>query len=451
MTDLPSSAAVYVRISLDPEDEKAGVKRQLADCHALAEQLGWTIGRVYDDNSISAYKRSAVRKQWTELLADLKSGKRDALISYDLDRVARQPRDLEDLIDIVEVKKIPNANVTGNVDLSTPDGRFMARILVNVANKASADTGRRVARKSKERAELGIPQKAKLRPFGYTADYEIIEDEAAMIRDAYRRVIAGEGLTSIMRDFAANFETVSGGRWSRGTVKKILTRAANAGIRLYRGEEIAVGNWEPIIDRPTYEAAMAVFKVGTDAHPTPDMTNVHLLSTIAVCGRCGSPMYGRRKTNSPNSDQYACMPTHGGCGKIARNKAKLDEYILRLVSEHIAKASPTPVPVDDGTTEIDKVNARIVALRKQYDDEELALEDFMPMVKGEREKLKALRQKKAKATASQINDSFADKFDSGNLSQQRVTIKRYISAVVVNPTTPGARKFDYDAIRVLWK
>lgn len=450
MTKTPSSAAVYVRISLDPDDEQKGVTRQREDCEKLAKARGWTVGKVYEDNSVSAYKRTTVRPGWTDLLRDLKSGKRDALIVYDLDRVARQPRDLEDLLDQVEQHNLPTAVVTGDLKLDTPDGRFMARLLVNVAYKASADTGRRVSRAAQQRAEQGKPQKAKLRPFGYTADYKVIEDEAAMIREAYKRVIAGEGLTSITKDFAANFETVSGGRWSRGTVKKILTRAANAGIRLYKGEEIATGNWVPIVDRQTYDAAMAVMKTRSDAHPVPDFANVHLLSTIAQCGKCGTPMYGRRKSGT-NSDQYACMPTHGGCGGIARSKAKLDEYVIKLVARHIAEASPTPVPVEDHSDEIAGIEQRITELQQAYSDGSIELADFSPMVKVERDKLKALQQKRAKVTATQINETFADKFEQGNLSQQRVTIKRYISAVVVNPTRPGARKFDYDAIKILWK
>ncbi|XGU20444.1 recombinase family protein [Rhodococcus sp. 3Y1] len=89
----PSSAAIYVRISLDREDE-AGVTRQREDCQELATKLGWRVGQVYEDNSVSAYKRK-VRPEWQSMLDDLRSGIRDGVIFYDLDRIARQPRDLK--------------------------------------------------------------------------------------------------------------------------------------------------------------------------------------------------------------------------------------------------------------------------------------------------------------------------------------------------------------------
>jgi hypothetical protein len=59
-----------------------------------------------------------VRPAFRRLLDDLAAGRADAFIAYDLDRVARDPRDLEDLIDVVQSQKIGTAVVTGDVNLS---------------------------------------------------------------------------------------------------------------------------------------------------------------------------------------------------------------------------------------------------------------------------------------------------------------------------------------------
>jgi hypothetical protein len=48
-------AAIYTRISDDHTGEELGVQRQLDDCTALAERLGWEAVARYDDNDISAY------------------------------------------------------------------------------------------------------------------------------------------------------------------------------------------------------------------------------------------------------------------------------------------------------------------------------------------------------------------------------------------------------------
>src|SRR4051812_2392760 len=175
-------AGIYVRISEDKAADAAGVARQETDCRALAERKGWDVAEVYIENDTSAFKRRkvrlpdgstalrVVRPAFRRLLDDIASGAVTALVAYDLDRVARQPRDLEDLIDAVELTGTPTTAVTGDVDLSSDNGIFMARMLVNVANKSSKDTARRVSRKQLEIAEAGRYSGGGIRPFGYDRD-----------------------------------------------------------------------------------------------------------------------------------------------------------------------------------------------------------------------------------------------------------------------------------------
>lgn len=132
--------------------------RQKEDILALAERLGVDIVKWYEENDTTAFKKKrirlpngrsvwrVIRPEFREILADYEDGKIDGVIFYDLDRLARQPRDLEDLIDQVEYHKRPVVTVTGELDLRTANGRTMARVLVAMANKSSEDTSRRVAR-----------------------------------------------------------------------------------------------------------------------------------------------------------------------------------------------------------------------------------------------------------------------------------------------------------------
>jgi site-specific DNA recombinase len=50
-----SAGAIYARISSDVEGSGLGVARQVQDCRRLAQQLGWTVAEVYQDNDFSAY------------------------------------------------------------------------------------------------------------------------------------------------------------------------------------------------------------------------------------------------------------------------------------------------------------------------------------------------------------------------------------------------------------
>jgi DNA invertase Pin-like site-specific DNA recombinase len=64
------------------------------------------------------------------LIEDLEARRVDALISYDLDRLARDPRDLEDLIDLKEALGCQVRSVTGSLRLDSDADVTMARVMV---------------------------------------------------------------------------------------------------------------------------------------------------------------------------------------------------------------------------------------------------------------------------------------------------------------------------------
>ena len=76
-----------------------------------------------------------------------------------VDRLVRQPRDLQDLIDIVEYIKRPVTGATGGrMNLINDSDRHLARLMCVMALKSSEDTARRVARQHLSAAQNGIAQ-----------------------------------------------------------------------------------------------------------------------------------------------------------------------------------------------------------------------------------------------------------------------------------------------------
>lgn len=194
----PTRIGLYVRISDDVEGLGQGVARQEQDGRALARGRGWTVARVYSDNDISDYKANVIRPEFEALMSDLANDIVDGVVAYDLDRFARKPVDLERAIEIYDRRDgLVFATVQGDIDLSTPDGRTMARVMVAFANKSSMDTSRRVKRKHLELAQKGVPVGGN-RPFGYTADKVTMEpQEARLIREAARDILAVSACTPL--------------------------------------------------------------------------------------------------------------------------------------------------------------------------------------------------------------------------------------------------------------
>jgi site-specific DNA recombinase len=125
----PRASAIYCRISDDGEGSGLGVKRQEQDCKQLAEHRGWPVAQVYIDNDISAFSDKKRRPAYENMLDDLRAGHRDALIVYNTDRLTRQPRELEDILDLYQKHGVQfMATCQGDIDLNTEDGRTMARV-----------------------------------------------------------------------------------------------------------------------------------------------------------------------------------------------------------------------------------------------------------------------------------------------------------------------------------
>ena len=148
-------AGVYTRISHVLMDDKTKVEDQDRIGRDLGARLGWEVAQTYTDNNRSAWQRNRKRRDWERMLADVEAGRINAIIVYHGDRLIRQPRDLEDLIDLAEGKGVRLASPTGTRDLSNADDLFILRIEVAHACRSSADTSRRLKSHHERRRRAG--------------------------------------------------------------------------------------------------------------------------------------------------------------------------------------------------------------------------------------------------------------------------------------------------------
>ncbi|MGH3450931.1 MAG: recombinase family protein, partial [Haloechinothrix sp.] len=136
----------YARLSRVPETgELEKIDTQLADNRKVIKRLGATLGEELDDG-LSAWKRRVRRPGWERLLERVRSGESDGIVVWHTDRLFRQPRDLETLIELAD-KGFKVTSAHGEKDLSNPDDRFILRIEVAHAARSSDDTSRRIKRR----------------------------------------------------------------------------------------------------------------------------------------------------------------------------------------------------------------------------------------------------------------------------------------------------------------
>ena len=339
----PTAAAIYARISQDRTGAGLAVERQEAECRELAARKGWPVVKVYVDNDLSASSRKKKRPAYEAMKAEAANGGIDAIICWHIDRLTRQPLELEHVIDLAERHHLALATAQGDLDLGTPNGQATARIIGAIARQEIMHKSERQKSETKQRAHAGRPRGG-ARPFGYEADGVTLRaDEADAIRDATRRVLEGGSLASIIREWnnrgllttrklkPAEDDDESPrdekgylldaegnhvhGKWGYPALTAVLTRWRNAGVAQYLGQPLdgVEAAWAAIV---THQDMLAVRSVLADPARRTNKGGTalkHVLSGILECGKCRSPMrWGRTRTRAGiDYEVYQCPGTAG--------------------------------------------------------------------------------------------------------------------------------------------
>lgn len=331
---MPDRCAIYCRISVDAGGEGLGVGRQERDCRELAERRGWPVAEVFVDNDVSAWGGKR-RPAYERMLEAIKTGEVDAVVVWHLDRLTRRPIELERFFETCDAAGVRHlACVTGDVDLATHDGQFMARILGAVARKESDDKSRRTKRKHQELAEAGRAVGG-TRPFGYGRDrVTVLDDEAELIREACRRVLAGESLWGIAMDWNhRDVATSRGGQWAPTTLRRILLNPRLIGKRTWEGAVVADGEWPAIVDDELFaRVGAALMDPRRFEHPNWQQPRRHVLSGLLVCGRCGHKLQSQASERY-RAARYACVrrPGSEGCGRLRVVAPPLEECVALML------------------------------------------------------------------------------------------------------------------------
>jgi site-specific DNA recombinase len=478
-------AGIYVRISQDREGERWGVQAQEEDCRKLAERLGWQVIGVYEDNDVSAFNRRKPRKEWLRLQDDIASGRTDAIIAAHTDRLYRQVRELEDLIDFVNHHRVAIQTVmAGDLDLTTSAGRQVARHLGVAAQGESERQAERIRRQKQQAAEQGRRHGGS-RAFGWNlikddsgkvVDEVVNEEEAKIIREAADRILLGASLRAVCRDLnERGVKSVSGKPWVSTSLKRILLSPRVVGYRVYHGEGLVPNSVPAILDSETHAALKKI--LNDEKRRTNRFYNkrYYLLSGgILRCFRCGHPLVARPTGTRKRS--YVCnapvpMPGPDGCrnGKLRVIAEPLEDYVVKSVmARYLESPALAQALADQGNAAADhKANLRRLeeikeSLRVNEDDyrvERLIDRDTYLKTKNKLETQRREVETKINAASGQrflVNvprdrEELKAAYENGNHEWRRAFIESLVDHVVVGPGVRGLNKFDARRIKITYR
>jgi DNA invertase Pin-like site-specific DNA recombinase len=490
---------VYARESKDRRGDEHNVADQLVVISAALAARGWAPARTFTDNDLSA-SNGKPRPAFTAMMRMVDARQLDVIVVRHMDRLVRKVADLESVIIRCERAGVQIVTLAGDLDLATPSGRMVGRMLASVAQHEVELKAERQAMAAKEAAKRGQARKATPRPFGWEDDRVTRRPaEAAAIEWAAGYLIKSGNLSGIAREWAkrelrpaqlpfgplTKAKAATGG-WTRVSIVTILTNPRVAGLAAYLSEadrralreagqprplhapvvldddgQRVHGKWEPIVDTDTWEAVCRILADPARKPSRKGRSGVRsLLGGLALCA-CGNVMAANHLDRLGYS-QYRCQQStrDGRPGPHACQKmGPVDDYVTAAVIGRLSRPDAadliTPARPDLRPLRIEQGNKRaaLVRLGQDYDDGLITREEWL----ARRERLNTRLTEIDVALTDAGRDPVLAPFAGGQAAAQvwagldraqRRAVIGTLCEVVISPAGRGARSFDPHTVRV---
>ncbi|MCH5674651.1 recombinase family protein [Streptomyces gilvus] len=303
---------------------------------------GIVVGEAEDTDvsgSLSPFKRPKLGKWLTS-----KADEFDVIIAAKMDRLTRRSTHFNELLEWAQQNGKFIVCVEEGFDLSTPQGKMMARMTAVFAEAEWDTIQARILNGVQTRLEnrswlVGAPPtgyRIKAVEGGKRKILEIDQDFYPYVEEIFRRIREGQSTHRIARDFNGRGiltwgdhlrklkgEETRGTQWQATILNKFIRSSWVPGLYTYKGEAVLDDQGDPVILPKTPLATMdewtdLVDRIKPSRSPTATVSSRNsaksLLSGVAHCGECGAPFtslmdsgYKRKDgTKVPGHRRYRC-------------------------------------------------------------------------------------------------------------------------------------------------
>lgn len=424
----------YARLSEVQKGVTDGIERQQRELDAFAERLGVDIVDRLVDNDLTAAKKVR-RPDFQRLMTGIAANEWDVVVLRSLDRWVRRPAELEQIIEVVEKSKVRVEAVHGTIDLRTRAGRLNARVVTAVAMSEVEAIQERVTDWHADRAARGVALHSRPGRGFRKVDGRMVHHpgEVAQIRDAARRLIEGESLASIGREWGVRAQQV----------RQTMLAPRIAGLRVHQGATVGEAEWEPILDRVTWERVKAVL----NRTRAPASTKMHLLTGIVSCHRCKSTLN--------------CAP-HNGTLRYHCRRCKAVRIVAKPLEDHVARHLFAEVDRHDLdlTPDVDAeavavrvlgLEADLAALADTAGEGHITLAEWKIARVGIERRLAEARSElvmpPVREWAGQ-GSVLAAEWDAMSVDERRRVVAAWLPVIEIGPAVVGRTTFDADRVQL---
>lgn len=350
--------AIYTRKSNDENlmGEVTSMDAQRGACRAyisIQKERGWQeSSEIFDDPNESGkdLKRPAVRR----LIKAVEEGRIQGVIVYKLDRLTRNKRDFDNLLDLFEKHNVALISATESIDTKSPQGRLMVAILMQFAQYDREMDVERSKDFHFARAKKGL-WCGGLPPLGYELKDKLlvaIEEEVKLVRRIFELYLEHKSAFLVADEinrlgFQRKAYRTQTGRMFGGklfdsdAVIRILQRKVYIGmITNERSGQDFPGLHQAIVSTEIFEAAQELLKSHARREgPVVQGPNKHgfLLKGLIRCGQCrGAVVSEVQARQSKVYRYYKCIAKVNGlpvkCPFISVGAGKIEEYVIEKLA-----------------------------------------------------------------------------------------------------------------------
>ena len=235
--------AAYARVSVDTLHHSLAA--QVSYYSALIQNNpAWEYAGVYADEGITGTSTTH-RDEFKRLIADCNAGKIDLVLVKSISRFARDTVDCLHTVRRLKEKGITVRFERENIDSTSEDGELLLTLLASFAQEESRSIGDNIRWGVRRRFAEGISNGHKA-PYGYTWDgemFRIVPAEGKVVKEIYRRYLAGESAYAIANSLAEHGIMGRQGRpIEQTTVKDILSNISYTGTMALQKNYITEGH-----------------------------------------------------------------------------------------------------------------------------------------------------------------------------------------------------------------
>lgn len=380
---------LYARKSTEAEDKQTlSIESQVKEMLALAKKDNLKVIDIKRESHSS--KEVGQREVFNQMLAEIKEGKYNGILTWAPDRLSRNAGDLGSVVDLIDQKLLLEIRTFGQKFTNNPNEKFMLMILGSQAKLENDNKAVNVKRGLRTRCEMGL--RPGVAPTGYLnekhADKKcqarIDPKRAPVIKQMFEKVAneqwSGRKVYRWLREI--KFKTKNGKPLVLGNIYLILRN------HFYYGEfEYPVGsnNWyigkhTPIISKELFDRVQLT--LNENFIPKTE-SKEFAFTKLIKCGYCGSGIsadekFKKLKDGGVNRHvYYFCTKARNiDCKNPAINEPSLINELIELMDRIDLDELGVRSRIEQEITRFNKFRIGVLGHKKESNNVDVDIRNY---------------------------------------------------------------------------